>query len=1521
MIKGRITSLMTFGILTLGILVLSCGPNPFGTPEASNDGFRIFSNDFQNQSDNGMAAELTKVIRSAKVTLDCSFARITRSDIADAIIERAGSGVVVRVGLDFDEADGDTTVQRIIDSALFSREFDLTRRSKLLIGNKGDGATRYNFCVADERRIYFSTAAASDTDMNLIPNVAMILSTEEFGISREFTKELNMMSQGSFGNSKAKLDFDTKFNILNQVIAVHWGPQESPLDILAAELTDARKSIRIYTTQFQTTSTKSERDLPSVLQRRLDRNIPIEIVASSQALFDTDTKLLNFLNTSVQLRQYFNSQNRVGLNFVLIDEGTTDERLIVFAGGFRSRANSSDDGVLFIMKGNLTTSFGRQVFEILRSQSTQISTTPTNIATPNQREVVINEIGWMGSIANDASADANDEFIELYNRSSSAINLSGWKFACTTNGTSINSLITIPTGVSIPAQGYLVLAKYVDRAIPSASVALDISITNSSRECTLTDGDAVDNASGLYSSASFTGTIVDVAGDNSTAFSSNPAFGSSSSSVKRSMERIDPASSGGVLANWRSNPFTASANPYIASLYRNATFGSPGFPNNPVVTSVEINRSLVFGTSAIHPNGVLKITVQDSSANQNAGAIETVQVRATSNSDSTGVLLTLTETAAVTGIFTSVATGTNLNFTTGASSGNQLQVNSGDTITVTYLANSTSYTATANWFAQNLVLNEIGKNCNGDTSSDYVEIYNPNAQAVTLTNVRLLRDSGTGSSICDITSGDWTTSVNLSGSLSATGYAIIAGVNYTTSSPSCPAPTIRSSSDVTINDNDCLALIVGSSVPISSTDDPVIDFIGYGNAGNPREGGAVATDIGSSTSQECLLRNPNGTDTNQNGTDFSQAATTNCNPGGPNFPFNAVSAIANASDRVHIRFNRAPQSASAQTSGNYTISGGSGLTVSAAVLSGNVVTLTTSAQTQGTAYTVSISNVIANSDSAALTTSTADFSGYVPLVINEIGISSASNDFVELYNAGTVSIDLGSLGYSLIRDSACNLGNGVTENLNLTGTIAAGAYFVLANSGHSLSGVNASTLGNLASGYCVILMRNATTVSAATEPNVMDWVTIAGSGDTENGVRAPDTGANGTISRIPNGTDTNMNNADFAVSPASVSFLNGTPVLTSTPANSASGVAITSNIVLQFSVSMNTGVGTVNLSGTSSGAQNGLTCAWSTTTMTNDTCTINPSDFTANGETVSVTLVSFASTNAVAPNTTAFSFTTTDPALVPTVTNVVVASTLPNNGTTPYNTGTATLTITGTNFTGVSCPSGVRVDDPNATVASSCTVDSGTQITATLPAGIRTNGNTGWNVIVTNGNGSNATSSVRFIPRAGLLITEIGDALGGTGANDYIEIFNPTAAAISLSSYRWLRDGNCDISGSWTQSNVTFGAVSSIPARSYLLISRTSNTISGDLTTLGSIANNHCVALTFGGTAPTSPTGGNIIDFVSFGTVTDSENSSIAPALPSNGAIRRNGTCKITDTDANASDFTAVPTPVNPNNSATAACP
>jgi hypothetical protein len=278
----------------------------------------------------------------------------------------------------------------------------------------------------------------------------------------------------------------------------------------------------------------------------------------------------------------------------------------------------------------------------------------------------------------------------------------------------------------------------------------------------------------------------------------------------------------------------------------------------------------------------------------------------------------------------------------------------------------------------------------------------------------------------------------------------------------------------------------------------------------------------------------------------------------------------------------------------------------------------------------------------------------------------------------------------------------------------------------------------------------------------------------------------------------------------------------------------------------------------------------------------------------------------------------------PSVTNVVVLSTSPNNGITPYNTGTTTVRITGTDFATVTCPTGVKLDDLNgvdalvATQVASCAVDSDSQITATFPAGIRTNGTLGWNVLVTNGAGSNGTSSVRFVPRAGLLISEVYTGSSTATGHEFVEAYNPTATAIdSTASGVGLRLHIRNSTGSDTDKLLTLVTSGTIPSHGFLLIVSSQSVPADpwfahrDYTYSSALVSNGGAYISLSGTANAM-----VIDKVGWGTQPANGFEGTAAAdIPADNSVERKpagGNGNATDTDNNASDFNAPSTSITP---------
>lgn len=240
----------------------------------------------------------------------------------------------------------------------------------------------------------------------------------------------------------------------------------------------------------------------------------------------------------------------------------------------------------------------------------------------------------------------------------------------------------------------------------------------------------------------------------------------------------------------------------------------------------------------------------------------------------------------------------------------------------------------------------------------------------------------------------------------------------------------------------------------------------------------------------------------------------------------------------------------------------------------------------------------------------------------------------------------------------------------------------------------------------------------------------------------------------------------------------------------------------------------------------------------------------------------------------------------------------------------ASVTINGTGFT---TASSVAFNGTSA----SFTVNSGTKITATVPAGATTGA-----ITVTTASGG-ATSSSSFTVTSGggsgtVVISQVYGGGGNSGAtykNDFIELYNAGSTTVDLSTYAVQY---ASAAGSSWQETTLSGSI--LPGHYYLVQEAAGTGGTLNLPTpeaVGSIsmsASSAKVALTKTQTLLTvdNPVGlSAVADFVGYGTADAFEGSGAAPTLSATAsALRANGGA--TDTNNNAADFTAGT--VNPRN-------
>lgn len=155
------------------------------------------------------------------------------------------------------------------------------------------------------------------------------------------------------------------------------------------------------------------------------------------------------------------------------------------------------------------------------------------------------------------------------------------------------------------------------------------------------------------------------------------------------------------------------------------------------------------------------------------------------------------------------------------------------------------------------------------------------------------------------------------------------------------------------------------------------------------------------------------------------------------------------------------------------------------------------------------------------------------LVINEIDYDQPGTDsaeFVELYNAGAVPVDLGDYALEFVNGSGGGASVYATIPLPAT-SLAAGGYFVVCANALTTANCNldVSPETNLIQNGApdaVALLLGTTVVDAVSYEGDVPLPFAEGSGA---GLIDPPSGAFQSISRFPDGVDTDQNNVDFSV--------------------------------------------------------------------------------------------------------------------------------------------------------------------------------------------------------------------------------------------------------------------------------------------------------------------------------------------------------------------------------------------------------
>jgi uncharacterized protein len=482
-----------------------------------------------------------------------------------------------------------------------------------------------------------------------------------------------------------------------------------------------------------------------------------------------------------------------------------------------------------------------------------------------------------------------------------------------------------------------------------------------------------------------------------------------------------------------------------------------------------------------------------------------------------------------------------------------------------------------------IVINEIDYDQASTDAAEFLELKNISGGSINLDSyaVELVNGTGGGATVYqtidlpnfDLAAGDY--------------YVVCAN---TTTTANCDLDVTPDTNLIQNGSPDAVGLRLSGTL---------VDAVSYaGNSGAPYTEGSGTGLVDNPTGSQSISRCPDGSDTDQNNVDFSLRSIT---PGTSNAcvtddppsvtstnPANGATDVA-LNANIEVKFSEA-----VNVSGSwFTISCGTSGAHTAAV-TGSSPTFTLNpdvdfANGETCTVTVVAAQVTDQDASDPPDTMVADYvfsfnteggATVAALVINEIDYDQPGTDtaeFVEIRNNDSVSVDLSSYRVQMINGS-----NGAQYQLFTLPAVnlAAGDYFVLCGNAANTPNCDMDVTPNSdliqnGSPDAVALLFGTTIVDTVSyEGNTVAPYT-EGSG---TGLDDPGTAGNVNLglSRFPDGTDTNQNNADFSLrcitpgeansSTATECIVDIAPGVTSTnPANNETNVPNVNHIDINFS--------------------------------------------------------------------------------------------------------------------------------------------------------------------------------------------------------------------------------------------------------------------------------------------------------------------------------------------------------------------
>lgn len=398
--------------------------------------------------DNGIEKFIIKLINTAEKSIDIAIYQLSLESLIEALAESSRRGIQVRIVGDFEEKNS--------YGYHFLREMGLDIHS----GNT-NGIQHNKFIIIDNEKLFTGTGNFTETGIYRNNNIFLYLENSE--ISHCFTQEFEAMFRGYFGKDKIEISLEKsesqkskKYIINGSEYSVYFSPQDGKNAIRAISDLVFTAQESIYYMIFAFTHDELASSLIYVSR---EKGISVYGIHDSGFISSTGSEASRLYSAgfSDKYQQYSNgpfiredgnenyldpSSNLHGgkmhAKVLFIDPGTETAALAIGSFNWSENAVSLNDENLLLIKDPFLVDFIWDYFQNAWSVSHDLANKgilPSGSSSVHEeKDIIISEIGVRGIKKDGPSGEngayqKNNLYVELFNRSGKAIDLTHWSLA------------------------------------------------------------------------------------------------------------------------------------------------------------------------------------------------------------------------------------------------------------------------------------------------------------------------------------------------------------------------------------------------------------------------------------------------------------------------------------------------------------------------------------------------------------------------------------------------------------------------------------------------------------------------------------------------------------------------------------------------------------------------------------------------------------------------------------------------------------------------------------------------------------------------------------------------------------------------------------------------------------------------------------------------------------------------------------------------------------------------------------